>query len=99
MTLRTLGLNLQILLVIVVTAVSISVVDNVIDAQRIDEASERGSVERETQFNATKQEQMKIQEAQERHANITETTLIELKRFITNELQRDNDTSTTATSS
>lgn len=78
MSSKILGMNIQIILVIVCTAVIISVVDNLIDVQRIDQASQRGSTERQAALNQTLANQEEIQMAQLQHNNYTKQILDDL---------------------
>lgn len=74
------GLNLQLTLVIITTAIAIVVVDNILDAIR----TEQATTERDVLFNQTEQTQQDTQAIQEQHHNITAETL----EFIINSTAR-----------
>jgi hypothetical protein len=67
MTLKAVGLNLQIILVIVATGAIISVVDNILDGIR----AAQSATEREMLFNQTEQGQEDIQNQVAQHNNET----------------------------
>ena len=71
-------LSLQIVLTIIVTGVIITVLDNIIDSQRLDEASKEGALDREIFFNQTRAEQEELQRNVDIHTNYTKTILDKL---------------------